>query len=1004
MGLAAAFVFSLNWRAVLAVLAIAVSAGYTLVAGAAAGGLKNAQDIVGEQLAQSQWVVSRPDGSGFSRDEVPGGPVSAVAVVEAGGTTYFVLRGGSFAQPAPGRVTAEPAAGFRVGQALVVAGVSVAVDERGVTPGVLPTWIGVDEGTFRSLGGPPPPTVHLAAYADLDAADQLALARSGFQLHGAPAAFAFYTQGAQEIVSVLRVTAAASAVVVGFLTGTLVRLELNAHRTSFATLQLFAGARRVQTLLALRVGVLLAGGLGAAWGLTTAALFLLQRGGAPNLALSSSYLAWALPVVAAGGALGVVWSIRRLGRPLAIRDIAGAGSGRSGIAGRRFLFASWRMVVPLSVSALVLAGSLGVSFGVIQMPNQIFGVASGTVVANLDGNPLRGAVPAFFGEHLDEIEGYRASSPEIFGPTVIDGKPAIVRGVNWTRLAKLDGARVVEGREPQAFGEAVFGQGLARRLGASVGDSYWVPASYHAGLVKITVVGLAKAPGILSDEALVTLPTGRALTGLQADEVNIARLSLNESFVRRGGTFPPIPTGVVVTHLDLRPSVPVANQTAEVRVHLLNFAKDGRSHPLTLSVNGQPEAERTVGISGFSARVEPFTFRVPASGLLTLRVNPTVVVETEDPAYTIEAPPIVASDSAFTIRVAQRDGRPAGGVAVELDGFRGPADSTGAVEASSGTLGNRTILVTGTEGRAARSVLVVRAEDLDRARLHWHGLDGPGRAPVGSWTGTATVENLGGATFDGPLPVPLDGNTTNATQVTIPPGVTQRVPITMGFGLGAHRIGPPGAELAVDVFDPLAEPTAPPPPQPGSDGQSEVERLLDQRRAQTPPAVGSSGDATIGFLGDTYENLNAAITVITLASFLHAALIVFITLRREMEERGANIGTLAALGASRGAIRARCVVEYAVVGAGAALGGTLLGLLLAWAAAEGGYLHGFGHSLGPHADPIFGLRIAAASLATTLAAAAISVDAVRNQNLRRLLAAGPSRTARPPLESLIGKP
>lgn len=1001
MGLVAGFVLGLNRRGVLAILAIAVSMAYTLVAGAAAGGLKSAQEVLGERLSESQVFVSREDQAPFPLASLPTTPSSALATVQVGSMTYYTIRRGPPLIEDSGKVLVAPASVLKSGQTLQLGNSSFRVEEHAGIPGALATWVGVDEALFAQVGGPPPPLAHVAIFPRLDAGSQKQLVGEGFLVFPAPAAYGFYTRGAQEIVSVLRLTVAASAIVVGFLTGTLVQLEVNSRRSSLATLQLFVGRRVVKELLVARVLLILALGIGLALVATFGAVALLRRGGLSNLYLPGSFVSWAIPVVGAGGIVGLVWTLRRATRRLRIEDIQ---AGRPVVGpswARGFLLTSWRMTIPLAVSAIILAGSLSVNLGVIEMPNQLFGVSSDAVVADLHGNPLRGGVPLFFGEHLSEVPGFLAASPEIFGPTVIEGRPAIVRGVDWSLLSKLDRVRILEGRPPAALGEAVFGQRLAEKLDADVGSSYWVPSPYLSAALAVKVVGIAKAPGILADEALVSLESARALTGLPRDEVNIVRIALNTSFVAR--TPLSIPNDVVVAELELRPPVPVANETAEVAVRVLNFASEPRSHRLTLRVNEQVVAETNVVVDGYREHVERYPFRVPSAGLLTLKVNPTLVVDPERPAYDVSSPSPVVVNAALTIRVLTASGEPAQNVNVGLDSASSATDSTGHVVLVPTQVGNRTILVDGPAGRGAEPVLVVFEQDLDQPRLVVRAVDGPTRQPVGTWSGTVLVENLGGRTFQGSLPLLVNGTTRNMTEVTIPPGVTQRVAITLDLAKGGHNIGPPDLALHVEAFDPAEEKPAPTEPPPEREQKSEIERLLDRRRAQRPPALASSSDAIVGFLGDTYENLNAAVTIVTLATFLHAALIIFITIHREVEERGPTIGTMAALGGSRGSLRTRAALEYAIVGIAGALGGTFFGIGMAWGASAAGFLQGFGHTLSPHANLVFELRVAATSLATSLAAAALAVDSVRNQNLRRLLAPGPSRIERPPLEKLIGE-
>ncbi len=126
---------------------------------------------------------------------------------------------------------------------------------------------------------------------------------------------------------------------------------------------------------------------------------------------------------------------------------------------------------------------------------------------------------------------------------------------------------------------------------------------------------------------------------------------------------------------------------------------------------------------------------------------------------------------------------------------------------------------------------------------------------------------------------------------------------------------------------------------------------------------------------------------------------------REVEQRSPTLGTMAAMGADRRDVRGMALREYLLVGTIAALIGTLVGLTVAWIGAELSLISGFGHALLPRADAGFILRVAGASVLTTLGAAVLSVEAVHGRRPGELLTEGPSRTQRPPLDTLLeGRP
>jgi hypothetical protein len=361
--------------------------------------------------------------------------------------------------------------------------------------------------------------------------------------------------------------------------------------------------------------------------------------------------------------------------------------------------------------------------------------------------------------------------------------------------------------------------------------------------------------------------------------------------------------------------------------------------------------------------------------------------------------PLLVANRSATVEVFGADGRPASGVGVSLDASRAVTDGSGSASVIPGPTGRRTLIVEGPAGHGARSVVVVDQSDLNRSRLRFVDLRGPSDLEPSEWVGRLTLENVGGVRYTGTIPFFVDNRSVGTPEVRIEPGDRPTVAVSLNLSVGAHRLGPPGLQIAVRVHERSAG--APGPDLPGH--TLTIEELLAKRRemAAHRTHVPAGQTALSLFLGDTFQNLDAAFTLVTIASILHAGLITLVAVRRELEERAPILGLYSALGASRDHLRLIVLREYGLVGLVAALVGTAAGLLLAYAAATLGFALAFGHALVPRIAFGFAARVAGTSLVLTLVVAVVQADAFRARTVRNLLLSGPDRRHRPPLARLL---
>jgi ABC-type lipoprotein release transport system permease subunit len=999
---------SLNRRGLLAVLAIAVSVGYALVAGATVTGLENAQDALAQDLQDPGYVITRDDGEAFESSRLPVEAETALATVTVDGVTFYTSRGGEVPLPGGGQGLAGPSAPLPSSGELVVDGVNLTVEQGQPLEGARTDWIAVDPGSFQQLGGSPS-GANVAHVSALSADERDQLASTGFQAHQAPAATGFYVSGTDELVTSVGVTVASSALVVALLASGFVNMEIRAKRQTLSTLKLYAGTRRIRRVIAGRGLVLLVGGHLLALAVTAGLTTLLTSASRLDITLSPTFAAAATGATFLGGTIGLAGPLRRAGERVEASALAEREPAGWLPTWLRPSLASWRILVPLVAASLILAASLGVVFGMVDLPTELFGQGGEEVIASTSANPLRGRVDPFPGFHLGDVDGYKGASPEIFAPSTLEGRSVMVRGISWPHVAELDDLSLSQGRAPQGSEEALAGTRLAKRADLSVGDSISVPSAYSPSVTNLQIVGIVEGGGLLSDELLVPLPTARGMTQLDPGQVNMVRYETTGDPPREK-----LPEGLEATSLTLSPEEPVPFEEVTARVGLVNFADTSTTRQFTLRVDGEPVDDAWPTVSARSTGMVEMSFTMPKGGVDTVKVNPETQAETGEPAYVVDVPPVAVVERSLEVDVRTRGGDPASGVQISLADRSNTTNAEGRASFSDLVPGNRTISVSGSEGRAARSLLLVERANLHRAHPVLSSVEGPDRVDPGqSWAGVFTFVNLGGEAFEGRPTIEVDDNGTRDLQrMRLLSGQQVRVSAQFSLDEGQHTVGTNDTRFTFEVTsspsgtggggtngtdggdgDGTGE---------GATGDATVEELLQRRREQAQSSSQAGQSATQAFLGDTFENLNAALTLIVAATILHAGLITLVAVFRQVDERAANVGTLSAIGASEGDVRGRAIREYLTVGLPAAILGVAGGLFVAWLLSRSGLLTGFGHTLGPRTDAGFAIRIVLAAVATTLVAALLAVQASGSQDAGSLMDEGPSRSKRPSLETLTG--
>lgn len=134
----------------------------------------------------------------------------------------------------------------------------------------------------------------------------------------------------------------------------------------------------------------------------------------------------------------------------------------------------------------------------------------------------QGSGPPSLNETLFQALFPLGASAEIFAPTIVRGEPVFVRGVEPNAYFGLEH---VVGPGPFSSPFIAYAGGrLADRLGLLAGDAIIVSSSTVPGFAELRVGSIFSAGGPRDDELLVSLPVGRALTGLPAGDFHAIRL------------------------------------------------------------------------------------------------------------------------------------------------------------------------------------------------------------------------------------------------------------------------------------------------------------------------------------------------------------------------------------------------------------------------------------------------------------------------------------------------
>ncbi|MBW3583866.1 MAG: hypothetical protein KY455_12295 [Euryarchaeota archaeon] len=943
MLIARAFIFGVSPRAALAVVAIALSVAYALVSAGVLDVLGTTGAALEEDRANPGHVLYSPDGGPFDASLSPPGSILVYRTLLDGVPVATV-------DPWPfedERLVAGPYLGNVATdwEHLDFANAtSMAAYDHGPLDALL-----VHPDDYRTLSGTKVRPV--AAYMPGAEAPDTTLARAPWQ-----GLAAFYEGGAGQLTGGLILVILASGAVVSLLAAGFVHLEVLARRGDLATLEALAGAERARRVVLGRTITLVTTGI--VIGLVAALVTLRVAGSALGtpLRLGPLALVLALGAAAVGGVLfGTFAGWRALARDPAARLAGNRLSARRFPGPIRFLLVTPRLSAGVFTATLVTASILAVLSSASAVPTQLFQTdADSSVVVEGSDNPLRGTADRVLGTHGATYTGVQAASPETYAPTVLDGRPVMVKGVDLPAWRDWGSPRLDSGAWPTGPGEAMAGWRLARALDLAVGDTVVIPASYRIGIETVRVVAIVDGTSLENDELLVDLDTAGRLAALPQDKVTMVHLRLDDPEADVHALIPP--SAVEVLSIRVSPQPPVPLTPASVEIELENRGPEAATRTLAVRVNDVVVEERTVTLRSGEARNETVRFLVPDTTKVKVEVNPTAESETQRGHFDLIMPDTTVRGEPFSLRARFASGTPVSNAGVLVDGdIYTATDANGRATVTLDEDGLYTISVVRGSGdsqaRAGRTVLVHGPEWRDAPRLVVERIFFNAPTPVDGDTvrirAEASLANLGGAAFDGDIGWSLDGEERPPVHLRL--SAAGRTVVTSEFTTtyGDHTVALLGTSRTLTVRDDRSL---------ESEGSVSRVRTVEDvlaEKAQRGGGTTAITDPSRAFLDRVFADLDTASSLVLMATLVHAGALVWVSVVREVRERNGVLTTLEALGATQTQTANRALRDTVVSTLPSIAAGLLVTALLLAIGRFFGFPQAFGHTL-PTGDT-FGL-------------------------------------------------
>lgn len=722
------------------------------------------------------------------------------------------------------------------------------------------------------------------------------------------------------------------------------RQEVHRQRRRAATLSALGGHRLAIAILAGRM-VLMAGVAGAVATLVGAALYaagppLFHPDDAPRLNLA---LAIAVPTLAAAlGGLVAVWR----GSRRQAEALRGSGSDVEDDVAIRMPFTLRPLLVGLRlVPVLLLAGGLfladvGFPAAAARTPASLAGGEGEWVIGVEQGLVIGGGTSGAVADVAELDPRVEAIVAETILPTLLAGRPIVLRGGDWDALAGYH-SLAVAGGGPPAADQVALGRRVAEREGWSVGDVLSVQGVARPEVRLLQVTAIVEADGLGADEAFVDAETGRALAGLDPGKVNVVRFRPETAEARAAVLQDP--PNLVVPLVAIEPRNPVAGSVARVTVEVANLGVQDGTRTLTLRLNGQPLDTRDVFVPGHSRVRLSVPFVAPA-GAIVVEVNPTSSGEASAGAqWTQEAAVAAGQEASFLLTGS--DGAPLAGLEAALyrDLDAASADRDRLAQGVTDGAGRVRFVVEGPFAvatvAAPRTYLAGEALSPSSGVEVTHVWTVPGLVPLETQAVLyGRLENRGIAPASGEVPAKVGDLTIGSAPYDLKPGeaLTVAFPLYIPQPVATVAVGNRTLAMASQAAAPngtAGSEGTQPAPRPGSGIQSQVaERAL--------------GDARQALVG-----LGGCALVSTLA-------VVYLATQRTLAGRRHVVGLLGALGQDADRIRSRAAIEGAVLGA-LCIVALAIPVKLAFKAMAAWGPPVFAHALPDPIGPLFVLQAAA---------------------------------------------
>lgn len=721
------------------------------------------------------------------------------------------------------------------------------------------------------------------------------------------------------------------------------RLEARSLTTAVAVVTALGRPERAGQILTARALLLAACGALFAVAAIVAAIWLgflpvdLKSLAGRSIAFSVAVPAFAAAVAGSAIAWTTVWKARAL-----LRERPALG-GEPRLAWlpieTRPMVTGWRIVGVLVLVGAVVALDVGLPLSAAGVPAALAG-GDGELVVGADSASITAGRTSEAPAHVMEADpAVDAIVAEVFVPTVMQGKPFVLRGGAWRDLADYHGLQLLEG-DPPGAAEVALGQRGAGQLGLEVGGSAWVVGE-GGRLARLTVSGIYDADGLLTDEGVIGLANARRLANLPEGVVHAVRLR-PETPEARAAMNRDAPE-VQVLQVSVLPRDAPAGSLATAVASVVNLSGVPGTRVLNLRIGGAAVTTASVSLPGYGEREVGLPFLVPA-GSYAVAVNPETAGFGESNARSLTAPTGAVVGRGFVVELRDEGNAMQGETLALFANGTAALDSAPLATATTDEAGRATftlsrtglqVVATRDEDPAAVQVYGIATADADRARFVVEtayttpATPAPGQAA----TVAARVRNVGGVEGTQRVPFTIDGQDRGYKDVDLGPGEAA----TVELAYAPRRSGESVTVLGVAVTSPRASVADGPtvslgPTAAGGSLQSQVaDRLLGNAR---------------GVLGGLA--LTAAVSAIA---------VLVLSARRTLASRSGIVAVLATVW-QPAEIRRRAAVEGAILGAIGGIGGVLVAKAFIVLVASMTTVRAFGHALGDPYSLVFMVQVA----------------------------------------------